>query len=95
MKKDKAEKFIESWSNDRRAGKETYVNKRSAISAVAILIGISITKLYRGESVFFNLSNIILIFVFGYISARIGSSRMWKRNENKYSELLKDVKNKH
>ncbi|MCC5912684.1 MAG: hypothetical protein JJT76_19885 [Clostridiaceae bacterium] len=91
MKKDKTEKFIKKWSKYRRVGKEEYVNKTSIQTGVAILVGISISRLYRGELGFFNLPNLILFFVVGYISSRIGATRTWKRNEYKYSKLINNV----
>lgn len=88
----KTEKFIKTWGKYRQEEKERYVHKKSVLTAGGTLIGLSAARLYRGDLIFFNFSNLILNFVVTYIAACIGTTYAWKRNEQKYNRLINDIK---
>ncbi len=92
MKRTNTDQFIQEWSKYRQLGKDKYIFKKSMLTGVGTLIGLSIVWLFKGQFIFFNYANLLLIFFASFVAACIGSTRRWNINEKKYNNLINDTK---
>ncbi len=88
----KEKKQIRSWPRARRDGKEKYVQNRSLLTAASIAIGQSIGMVLKGGGLtHFSFLIFSFVFVMSYIGAYIGTTFLWKRNEEKYNTQENDA----
>ena len=79
------QKQMKTWAKYRQEGEKKYVQKRSLLMAAAITIGQSTVMLLRSDLTVLLLLSLSFIFAMSYIGARIGTTFVWKRNEEKYN----------
>ena len=87
----KEQKQMKAWSKYREEGEKKYVQKRSLLMAAVLTIGQSIVMLLRSDLTFLLFLSIGFIFVMSYIGAHIGTTFLWKRNEEKYNTHENDI----